>query len=95
MIWGCFTYVSACDFCVGIFFLRMVMKIHLNFCHLVNTSVCCIVQGAFDEEGLHVYAFLLWKHGEHDLTLFVARSLAATLPLKKYLWWLSSVSSLD
>ncbi|KAK2415272.1 Tetratricopeptide repeat (TPR) superfamily protein [Trifolium repens] len=52
-------------------------------------------KGAFDEEGLHVYAFLLRKHGENGLTLFVARSLAATLLLKKYLRWLPSVSSLD
>ncbi|KAF7829441.1 tetratricopeptide repeat protein SKI3 isoform X1 [Senna tora] len=36
-------------------------------------------EGALDIEGLQVYAFSLWQHGENDLALSVARSLAASL----------------
>ncbi|CAJ2651089.1 unnamed protein product [Trifolium pratense] len=40
-------------------------------------------EGALDEEGLHVYAFSLWQHGEKDLALSVAGSLAASLSSMK------------
>lgn len=58
--------------CIGV-------KIYLKLFCLVNTFVCYIVQGALDEKGLQVYAFSLWRLGENDLALSVARSLAASL----------------
>jgi len=42
-----------------------------------------VVQGVLDEEGLHVYAFSLWQHGQNDLALSVAGSLAASLSSMK------------
>lgn len=38
-----------------------------------------MVQGLLDEEGLQVYAFSLWQHGEYDLALSVAGNLASNL----------------
>lgn len=40
-------------------------------------------EGVLDEEGLHVYAFSLWQHGQNDLALSVAGSLAASLSSMK------------
>ncbi|XP_058778563.1 tetratricopeptide repeat protein SKI3-like isoform X1 [Vicia villosa] len=40
-------------------------------------------EGLLDEEGFQVYAFSLWQHGEYDLALSVAGSLASNLSSMK------------
>ncbi|CAK8541711.1 unnamed protein product [Lathyrus sativus] len=43
-------------------------------------------EGPLDEEGLQVYAFLLWKYGKYDLALSIAGSFASKLSsMKKHL----------
>lgn len=68
---------------IYVFFFLIWCENYLNFCHPLYTFVWYVVQGVLDEEGLHVYAFSLWQHGQNDLALSVAGSLAASLSSMK------------